>query len=196
MDFAKNYTCQSVQEVQLAYWNASMVTLYPAVAQYRSEDQQISHKSMVFVSDKMGHNSSTVFAFLKELMPQLKTILPNIKHINFHTDSPTSHYRNKTIFYLLSHDKNLFDVSVSQNYFKAVIAKGSCEGVGGSVKNMAGEAVRQQKLTIQDTVDFLSWTQHHQSASSVSFTLRQREPASRRNRELIALGKSQLLQGQ
>lgn len=196
MDFAKNYTCQSLQEVQSAYWNASMVTLYPAVAQYRSEDQQISHKSMVFVSDKMGHNYSTVFAFLKELMPQLKTILPNIKHVNFYTDSPTSHYRNKTIFYLLSHDKNLFDVSVSQNYFKAAIAKGSCEGVGGSVKNMAGEAVRQQKLTIQDTVDFLSWTQHHQSASSVSFTLRQREPASKRNRELIALGKSQLLQGQ
>ena len=38
MDFAENYTCQSLEEVQSAYWNASMVTLHPAVAYYRSED--------------------------------------------------------------------------------------------------------------------------------------------------------------
>jgi len=103
MDFAENYTCQSVEEVQSAYWNASMVTLHPAVAHYRPEDgAEVTHQSMVFVSDEMGHNSSTVFAFLKERIPHLKVILPNIKHIHYHTDSTTSQYRNKTIFYVLS----------------------------------------------------------------------------------------------
>jgi len=34
MDFAENYTCEFVEEVQSAYWNASMVTLHPAVAYY------------------------------------------------------------------------------------------------------------------------------------------------------------------
>ena len=69
MDFAENYTCQSLEEVQSAYWNASMVTLHLAIAYYRSEDGQVSHKSRVFISDELGHNSATVFAFIKELIP-------------------------------------------------------------------------------------------------------------------------------
>ena len=114
MDFAENYTSQSLEEVQSAYWNASMVTLHPAVAYYRSsEDGPLSHKSRVFVSDELGHNSATVYAFLKELISNLKTMLPNLKHIHYYTDSPTSQYRNKTIFYLLSRHKELFDVTAS-----------------------------------------------------------------------------------
>ena len=141
MDFAENYTCQSLEEVQSAYWNASMVTLHPAVAYYRSEDGPLSHKSRVFVSDELGHNSATVYAFLKELISNLKTMLPNLKHIHYYTDSPTSQYRNKTIFYLLSRHKELFDVTASWNYFEAGHGKGPCDGVGGSLKRMADEAV-------------------------------------------------------
>ena len=156
MDFAENYTCQSVEEVQSAYWNASMVTLHPAVVYFRSKTGEMTHQSMVFVSDEMGHNSSTVFAFLKELIPQLKVILPDIKHIHYFTDSLTSQYRNKTIFYLLSRHKDLLDVNASWNYFEAGHGKGPCDGVGGSVKRTADEAVRQQKVTIQDASDFYS----------------------------------------
>ena len=71
MDFAENYTCQSIEEIQSAYWNTSMVTLHPALVYYRSEDGEVTHKSIVFVSDEMWHNSSTVFAFLKQLIPQV-----------------------------------------------------------------------------------------------------------------------------
>jgi len=77
-----------------------MVTFHPAVAYYRSEDGQASHKSRVFISDELGHNSATVFAFIKELIPHLKVMLPQIKHIHYYNDSPTSQYRNKTIILL------------------------------------------------------------------------------------------------
>ena len=152
MDFAENYmyTCQSLEEVQSAYWNASMVILHPTVAYYRSEDGLLSPKSRVFVSDELGHNSATVCAFLKELIPNLKKMLPNLKHIHYYTDSPTSQYRNKTIFYLLSRHKELFNVTASWNYFEAGHGKGPWDGVGGSVKRMADEAVRQQRANIQD----------------------------------------------
>ena len=196
MDFAENYSCQTIEEVQSAYWNASMVTLHPAVAYYRSEDgAELTHKSMMFVSDEMGHNSSTVFAFLKELTPHLKVILPNIKHIHYYTDSPTSQYRNKTIFYLLSRPKDLFDVSASWNYFEAGHGKGPCDGVGGSVKRMADEAVRQQKVTIQDASDFFSWTQQHQSASSVSFTFVSKEACRTAQSEIERFGEITPVQG-
>ena len=65
MDFAENYICRSLEEVQSAYCNASMVTLHPSVAYYRSDDGPLSHKSRVFISDELGHNSTTVYAFLK-----------------------------------------------------------------------------------------------------------------------------------
>ena len=153
MDFAENYTCQSLEEVQSAYWNASMVTLHPAIAYYRSEDGQVSYKSRVFISDELGHNSATVFAFIKELIPHLKVMLSQVKRILYYTDSPTSQYRNKTIFYLLSHHKELFRVSASRDFFEAGHGKGPCDGIGGSVKHMADEAVRLQKVTIQGASD-------------------------------------------
>ena len=188
MDFAENYTCQSVEEVQSVYWNASMVTLHPTVAYFQSETGEMTHQSMVFVSDEMGHNSSTVFAFLEELIPELKVILPEIKHIHYFTNSPTSQYRNKTIFYLPSHHKDLFDVNASWNYFEAGHGKGACDGVGGFVKHVADEAVRQQKLTIQDASDFYSWTQQYQSASSVSFTFETKEACQTAQTEIERFG--------
>ena len=188
MDFAENYTCQSLEEVHSAYWNASMVTLHPAVAYYHSEDGPLSHKSRVFVSDKLGHNSATVYAFLKELISNLKTMLPNLKHIHYYTDSPISQYRNKTIFYLLSRHEELFDVTTSWNYFEAGHGKGPCDGVGGSVKRMANEAVPQQKVNIQDVPGFFAWTQQHQSSSSVAFTFVPKEACNTAKSEIERFG--------
>lgn len=31
MDFSENYTCQTLEEIQSAYWNSTMVTLHPVV---------------------------------------------------------------------------------------------------------------------------------------------------------------------
>jgi hypothetical protein len=36
MDFAENYTCLNVSEIQSAYWNPVMVTLHPVVAYFRN----------------------------------------------------------------------------------------------------------------------------------------------------------------
>lgn len=188
MDFAEKYTCQSLEEVQSAYWNVSMVTLHPAVAYYRSEDRQVSHKSRVFISDELGHNAATVFAFIKDLIPHLKVMLPQIKHIHYYTDSPTSQYQNKTIFYLLSHHKELFGVSASWNFFEVGHGKGPCDGVGGSVKRMADEAVHQQKVTIQDASDFFAWMQQHQSSSSVSFSFVSKETCKAAQSEIERFG--------
>ena len=126
---------------------------------------QVSHKSKVFISHELGHNLATVLAFIKELIPHLKKVmLPQIKHIHYYADSPTSQCRNKSIFYLLSHHKELFGVSASWNSFEAGHGNGPCDGVGGSVKLNAWP----MKITIQDASDFFTWTQQHQSSSSVS----------------------------
>lgn len=172
-----------------------MVTLHPAVTYFRSEDGKVSHKSSVFVSDELGHNSATVYTFLKELLPHLKVMLPNLKHVRYYTDSPTLQYRNKTIFYLLSRHKELFGVTVSWNYFEAGHGKGPCDRVGGSVNRMADEAVRQQKVTLQDASDFFAWMQQYQSASSVAFTFVSKEACNTAQSEMERFGEIKPVQG-
>ena len=143
MDFAENYSCQSVEEVQSAYWNSTMVTLHPAVAYYRDPDKgSLIHQSTVFISDELAHNSGTVYAILRKLVPELKTVYPNVGYIHYFTDSPTSQYRNKTIFHLLSQHKKEFGIPASWHYFEAGHGKGPCDGVGGTTKRMADEAVK------------------------------------------------------
>ena len=124
-----------------------MVTLHPALSSMFHEDI-MEHTSKVFVSDELGHNLATVFAIMKKLVSEMKTVTPNIKHIHYYTDSPTSQYRNKSIFYIVSCHKSLFGISASWNYFEAGQGKGPCDRVGGSVKRMADEAVKQRKVVI------------------------------------------------
>ena len=111
---------------------------------------------------------------LEVVLPQITT--PTVPPLN------TEIKLNKTIFYLLSHHKELFGVSASWNFFEADHGKCPCDGVGGSVKRMADEVVRQQKVTTQDASDFFAWTQQHQSSSSVS--LFPRRPVMHLNQKL------------
>ena len=52
MDFAENCSCLSLEEVQSAYWNqAEQVTLHPIVFYFGNEEEELSHKSSLTVSD-------------------------------------------------------------------------------------------------------------------------------------------------
>lgn len=109
LDFSENYTCTSMEEFQSAYWNQSMVTIHPVVIYYKSiEDgkETLHHKSFMIISDELSHKASTVFAFLKQLLPLIKVELP--KFIHYVLDSPTSQYRNKFVFDLLTNHQELF----------------------------------------------------------------------------------------
>jgi hypothetical protein len=44
MDFAENYSCKSVEEIQTAYWNQTGVTLHPVVVYYK-KNGETQHKS-------------------------------------------------------------------------------------------------------------------------------------------------------
>lgn len=60
---------------------------------------------MFVVSDELSHTSSTVFAIMKQVIVEVKTILQNVEMVHYMTDSPTSQYRNKQIFSIVAqHD--------------------------------------------------------------------------------------------
>lgn len=163
MDYAENFTCSSVEQPQSAYWNSAMVTLHTTVAYLPQETKH----SIVAVSDEMSHGPDTVYAILKKLVPKLKELYPDLKYIHYLTDSPTSQYRNKSIFKVIAWHSEEFGINCQWDYLEAGHGKGPCDGA--SVKRSANNAVVQGKVLIQDSKDFYAWTQSDICQSTVNY---------------------------
>ena len=131
MDFAENFSCRSLDEVQTAYWNQTSVTLHPVVAYYR-EGGKLKHKSIAIISDEAHHSASTVCAFIDAIIPKLREIDPRVRKIHYWTDSPSSQYRNRFIFYTIASHEEKYGIKAQWNYFEAGHGKGPCDGLGGT----------------------------------------------------------------
>jgi hypothetical protein len=158
MDFAENFSCRSLDEVQTAYWNQTAVTLHPVVI-YFKQNEKLCHRSCVIISDDTNHSATTVLTFMDSIMPHLKTLDDNVKVVHYWTDSPSSQYRNRFIFDAVANHMALYNVEARWNFFEAGHGKGPCDGLGGTTKRMADEAIRQGNAVIQDANDFFKWAQ-------------------------------------
>lgn len=96
MDFAENYTRGFAEEIQSAYFDKNAVTLHSVVIYTKEETgNEVKHKSLVVVSDEISHTSLTVFTIIKQVIAEVKVLLPNVDVVHYMTDSPTLQYRNK-----------------------------------------------------------------------------------------------------
>jgi len=113
-----------MEEVQSAYWNSTAVTLHPTVIYRKNESGQLEHKSVVFVSEVLQHNAAMVLAIADKVVNIAKTFVKDLKAIHFWTDSPTSQYRNKTVFNFISMLEQSHGVAGSWQYFESGHGKG------------------------------------------------------------------------
>ena len=189
MDFAENYSCKSVDEIQSAYWNQQAVTLHPAVLYKRNiENQPLQHQSYVIISDDLNHNASTVITFVREIIKEIRQVDPQTEYLHFWTDSPTSQYRNRTIFNFIANLEETAGIKACWNYFEAGHGKGPCDGLGGTTKRMADQAMKAGKVVIQDAKDFFAWTQSSAcSTQNVKFRFIAKEQCEIVGKELEAI---------
>jgi hypothetical protein len=89
----------------------------------------------------MSHSPSTVHAIIDKLIPELKLLSPELSFIHYWTDGPTSQYRNRQCFFTVANHRELYGVGARWNYFEVGHGKGPCDGLGGTTKRMADEAV-------------------------------------------------------
>lgn len=73
VDFAENYLCQSCDEVQSAYWNSTMVSLHPIVVYFKGDDGKLQHKSFVYISEELSHNSISLSLILNKFVAELSS---------------------------------------------------------------------------------------------------------------------------
>ena len=120
MDFAEDYHCQNTDEVQNAYFGAANVTIFLVVAYYRLEpSDDLSVQSFAIISDEENHDANAVYAFLQNLLPNVKEVIPEVSQAFCWTDFPTSQFRNKSVFHIISTHENEFGCKANWNYFEA-----------------------------------------------------------------------------
>jgi hypothetical protein len=116
--------------------------------------------------------------------------------IHYLTDSPTSQYRNKTIFKVLTDHNDHFGVGARWNYLESGHGKGPCDGLGASIKRGADMASRQWKVLIQNAEDFYAWAkQTEENGSKIKYLFHNQEDVDNGDKILQEKEKPLLITG-
>ena len=127
--FRKDFKCKTQDKIQLAYWNATHVTIHPTMIYYKQEGF-IFHQSVVYISNKLGHSGLAVYSIMKKTVPFIKRLSPGTTFIRYWTNSPTSQHRNKYIFHLIPNHKKILHVSDVWSCFDSGHGKYPCNEIG------------------------------------------------------------------
>lgn len=187
IDFAENYVCKFQQEVSGAYYSKVQVTVHPVVLHFKTPEGKLAHKSVVILSEETAHKATTIFAFLKSFVRWLKGAMPQIKQVHYLSDSPSSQYRNASIFRIIQNHSDKFQIKATWSYFESGHGKGPCDGVGAAVKRSADLALKKGQL-IKSAEEFFRWG-ITQEASAVTYLLVEREEVAAATTELESLGR-------
>jgi len=140
IDFAENYSCKYGREVQSVHFGGGhqQVTLHTGVLFTNGVTE-----SFCTVSPNTTHNPITIWQFLDPVFLHIKAKYPTVKKIHFFSDGPTTQYRQKGHFYLLSTEIFKHFESATWHFSEAGHGKGAPDGVGGALKRNADNMVAQ-----------------------------------------------------
>ncbi|CAH2979454.1 unnamed protein product [Chilo suppressalis] len=146
VDFSENYCLKYNQEIQSFHFGGSreQVSLHTGVLYYKDCDTgTLKTKSFCTISDCLQHGAGAIWAHICPILKMARTLAP-YETLHFLSDSPSSQYRNKNIFYVITklRDFNPNIRKVSWNYQESGHGKGAPDGIGAVVKRTADSFVR------------------------------------------------------
>lgn len=141
-DFAENYAFVVQNAASGFHWNNDQATIYTVVIYYKI-DKQLTHKSLVIVSDCLSHDAIAVHLYSEITIDWINFLSSNAKKIYFFSDGALQQYKNYKNFVNLSKYEQAYKVKVEWNFFATTHGKGPCDGLGGTVKRMAARASLQ-----------------------------------------------------
>lgn len=147
VDFSENYSLKYNEEIQSFHFGGSrqQISLHTGVLYYvSSHNKELTCKSFCTLSKNIKHDASAIWAHLEPVLKMAQDLVPTLTTIHFLSDSPSSQYRNRSIFYMMTRLKeqvpnlNL----ITWNYQEAGHGKGAPDGIGAVVKRTADNHVR------------------------------------------------------
>lgn len=148
-DFSENYSMKYASEIQSFHFGGSrqQFSLHTSQIYFKKDSfSNLISQSMCTLSENLDHGPAAVWGHLQPVLQFIKETVPRVKKVHFLSDSPSAQYRNRTIFYLLSHAlrESLDNIEVATwNYQESGHGKGAPDGVGGCLKRTADRIVAQ-----------------------------------------------------
>ncbi|KAL0879214.1 hypothetical protein ABMA27_002997 [Loxostege sticticalis] len=147
IDFSENYSVKFNEEIQSYHFGGSrlQITLHTAVAYLIDPETGIMKSySVCSISECNRHDASAIWAHLIPLLGYVREISPLIDTVHFVSDSPSSQYRNRYIFFVISQLQQDFPELnfITWNYLEAGHGKGAPDGVGAVLKRTADQIIR------------------------------------------------------
>lgn len=139
IDFSENYGCKNASSIQTCHFGASnqQATLHTGVL-YRYNGLT----SFASVSASLRHDPPAIWAHIEPVLKTLHENYPEITTLHFFSDGPTTQYRNKKNFYLLSTQiYKLGYTDATWNFFESGHGKGAPDAIGGALKRRADDMV-------------------------------------------------------
>ena len=112
INWSKNASIRQAQEEKSAYYHTDQIPIH-CIHSWSSQGQKLFGA----ISDHTDHKASAVFTSLEPVL--LKYCQANVHHFNIISDSPTSQYRNKNVFWFMSKFCSLKNVSIDWIYLEA-----------------------------------------------------------------------------
>ena len=129
IDWSENLKLRQAQEEKSAYYHEQQISIH-AMYCWTYE----GNESVAVLSDCTDHRAAAVWASLKPILQ--RGIANGQSNIVIVSDSPTSQYRNKDIFYLNNAFATEHDLSLRWIYLESGHGKGIADGVGAAVKRV------------------------------------------------------------
>ncbi|CAD6222118.1 GSCOCG00011732001-RA-CDS, partial [Cotesia congregata] len=139
---SENYSCKYGTEVQSVHFGASRTqcTLHTGMIYSQNFSQ-----GFATLSQSLRHDPAAITAHLKQILNYYLLQLPNIKKIHFMSDGPTTQYRNRKMFYIITQYFPLCYPQIqfiSYNFSDAGHGKSAADGIGGFLKRSADDQVK------------------------------------------------------
>jgi hypothetical protein len=143
IDFSENYGLKYNREIQSAHFGASnaQVTLHTGMVYTKN-----AKYGFASISECRRHDAPAIWAHMKPVLDDLSKDRPEMDTLYFVSDGPTTQYRCKTNFYLMSTLPFEWGYKVvNWSFLEAGHGKGAADGIGGSLKRTADGIVASGK---------------------------------------------------
>lgn len=84
LDFSENYAYVIQDASHAFHFNNNQCTVFPVICYYK-ENAQIKHKSYIFLSDYLKHDTAAIYTMQRLLIPEIKNHL-NVRKIMYFSD--------------------------------------------------------------------------------------------------------------
>lgn len=139
VDFSENYICKYENEIQSMHFGASQKQLSLHTGIIYTSDVTLPFCS---ISDNLQHGPAGIWAHLKPPLELIKERFPSVTNLYFLSDGPTSQYKCKENFYMVTTVPFQMGFSrINWNFTEAGHGKGAPDGVGAVIKREADRLV-------------------------------------------------------